>query len=83
MGHRGGLSGGGIRATALTSESERQSAADSVCGSTARTPAWHEEKRENLRRRNPGDSTGGGLSTRSGEGVPSQPSFPIDDRGLH
>ena len=50
MGSRGGLSGGGnpARATALTSESERQSAADSVCGSTARTPAWHEEKRENL-----------------------------------
>ena len=47
--------GGGdpARATALTSESERQSAADSVCGSTARTPAWHEEKRENLRRRSP------------------------------
>ena len=38
-GVQGGTLGGGnpARATALTSESERQSAADSVCGSTART----------------------------------------------
>ena len=48
--------GGGIPCAQQHSQAKAKGrAADSVCGSTALTPApaWHEEKRENLRRQSP------------------------------